>query len=105
MHGFTVGVDLACDTAWHDVACRHPCVEAQDGVDFIKNDCRMSRGQSWFQLITGPNMGGKSTFIRQVLLHAPSLPCQHPSVSAAGQAFLACHMRRQHVELQIMLPR
>ena len=31
-------------------------MEAQDGVDFIANDCRLERGQSWFQVITGPNM-------------------------------------------------
>ena len=48
------------------VSGRHPCVEDQEGVDFIKNDCSLVRGESWFQLITGPNMGGKSTYIRQV---------------------------------------
>lgn len=50
---------------------RHPCVEAQDGVEFIKNDCCMVRNESWFQIITGPNMGGKSTYIRQVTIHEP----------------------------------
>ena len=35
-------------------------------MQFIANTCDLRRGESWFQIITGPNMGGKSTFIRQV---------------------------------------
>lgn len=46
---------------------RHPLLEVQEGVVFVKNDCCLVQGQSWFQVITGPNMGGKSTFIRQVI--------------------------------------
>ena len=45
---------------------RHPVVEAQI-ENFIANDCRLSPLRR-FLLITGPNMGGKSTYMRQVAL-------------------------------------
>ena len=56
---------------------RHPVVEqalARDGTPFVANDCDLSppkdaeAGHIW--LITGPNMAGKSTFLRQNALIA-----------------------------------
>ena len=47
---------------------RHPVVEAQIDA-FIANDTRLSPARRLL-LITGPNMGGKSTYMRQVALIA-----------------------------------
>src|SRR6266705_2888401 len=48
---------------------RHPVVEAQESTQFIPNGARLSPLRQLL-LITGPNMGGKSTYMRQVALIA-----------------------------------
>ncbi|MEF8719038.1 MAG: DNA mismatch repair protein MutS [Candidatus Accumulibacter necessarius] len=50
---------------------RHPVVEGQlaDGEAFIANDTRLA-DERRLLLITGPNMGGKSTYMRQTALIA-----------------------------------
>ncbi|HQZ13606.1 MAG TPA: DNA mismatch repair protein MutS [Devosia sp.] len=50
---------------------RHPVVEQSvraAGEVFVENDCDLTGGALW--LVTGPNMGGKSTFLRQNALIA-----------------------------------
>jgi len=48
---------------------RHPVVEASlEGERFVPNDCYIGGNWPRVLLITGPNMGGKSTYLRQVAL-------------------------------------
>ncbi|MBR0674205.1 DNA mismatch repair protein MutS, partial [Neoroseomonas soli] len=73
------GAELAADGRWCRPAIadradfavaagRHPVVEAAlaraRGPAFVPNDCDLSPGQR-LCLLTGPNMAGKSTFLRQ----------------------------------------
>jgi len=53
----------------HIVAGRHPVVEqAQAETPFIPNDTNLSNSEAQICIITGPNMAGKSTYLRQVAL-------------------------------------
>ena len=75
--------ERACEDGWCrpvfvDHACfdvaggRHPVVEAAlrgTGERFVANDCALSEDRRLW-LVTGPNMGGKSTFLRQNALIA-----------------------------------
>ena len=48
---------------------RHPVVEKfVDGSYFVPNDTRLGTSDCKFMLITGPNMAGKSTYMRQVAI-------------------------------------
>lgn len=76
---------------------RHPVVEQSlksEGTPFIANDCDLSgddKGQIW--LLTGPNMAGKSTFLRQnaliaLLAHAGSfVPATSAHIGLVSQIF------------------
>ncbi|MBL8426509.1 MAG: DNA mismatch repair protein MutS [Dechloromonas sp.] len=64
--------EFAADTQLNIVNGRHPVVEgelANQADTFIANDCLLADNRRLL-LITGPNMGGKSTYMRQVALIA-----------------------------------
>ena len=78
------------------IAGRHPVVEAalaQGGTGrFVANDCRLSeRDRLW--LVGGPNMGGKSTFLRQnalIVLLAQAggfVPAQSATIGLVDRLF------------------
>jgi len=47
---------------------RHPVIEKTSAEPFIPNDTQLDREENQILIITGPNMGGKSTYLRQVAL-------------------------------------
>jgi DNA mismatch repair protein MutS len=56
---FTPGSEIAISGG------RHPVMEAILAANFVPNDLRLREDQHRFILLTGPNMGGKSTYLRQ----------------------------------------
>lgn len=71
---------------------RHPVVEAANRDTFIPNDTKLS-DKMRLMLITGPNMAGKSTYIRQVALivimgqMGSFVPCSKAHIGVVDQIF------------------
>ena len=59
--------EMTDDGAISITAGRHPVVEQNVG-GFIPNDVRLNNGEDRLLIITGPNMAGKSTYMRQTAL-------------------------------------
>ncbi|SFM46893.1 DNA mismatch repair protein MutS [Methanolobus profundi] len=72
---------------------RHPVVESTVPGGFVPNDTEMDCSEDQFQLITGPNMAGKSTYMRQIAMivimaQAGSfVPASHASIGVVDRVF------------------
>jgi len=72
------------------IGARHPVVEAkQTDSPFIANNLTLDAKKDWIHIITGPNMGGKSTYMRQTALIAlmAQIGCFVPVKSAKLSVF------------------
>jgi DNA mismatch repair protein MutS len=73
-------------------AARHPVLEARQQEPFIANDISLDHKQNLL-IITGPNMGGKSTYMRQtalcvILAHMGSfVPASSATIGLVDQIF------------------
>ncbi len=83
---------LVEDNSFEIVAGRHPVVEAAIEGGFVANDCNLDASQRLW-LITGPNMAGKSTFLRQNALIAvlaqigSYVPADHARIGVVDRLF------------------
>ncbi|OAA94981.1 DNA mismatch repair protein MutS [Clostridium coskatii] len=73
---------------------RHPVVEKMiDSGEFISNDINIDTGKNQLLLITGPNMAGKSTYMRQIALIVimaqigSFVPAKNASISVCDKIF------------------
>ncbi|HWQ47796.1 MAG TPA: DNA mismatch repair protein MutS [Methanosarcina sp.] len=72
---------------------RHPVVENTVHGGFVPNDTEMDCKENQFLLVTGPNMAGKSTYMRQTALIAimaqvgSFVPASYASIGIIDQVF------------------
>ena len=86
--------DITNQTDFNIIGGRHPVIEyalRQKGDNFVKNDCDLNNKP--VALLTGPNMAGKSTYLRQnailvVLAHLGAfVPATNATIGICDQLF------------------
>ncbi len=82
--GYVMPTIVDMGQAYEIVDGRHPVVEAVSKQKFIPNDIRLDGEENRTLIITGPNMAGKSTYMRQVALISimAQIGCFVPAKSA-----------------------
>uniref|UniRef100_A0A6G1SEJ7 DNA mismatch repair protein Msh2 n=1 Tax=Aceria tosichella TaxID=561515 RepID=A0A6G1SEJ7_9ACAR len=73
---------------------RHPCVENQPDIEnYVPNDIMLSKYDKKFFIVTGPNMGGKSTYIKSIAaavimaLCGSSIPAEDGKISIIDHVY------------------
>ena len=76
------------DTGINIIGGRHPVVEA-NSTSFVPNDLSLDYKSDLIHLITGPNMGGKSTYLRQnaILVIMAQIGCFVPAEAYEAKLF------------------
>ena len=72
------------------IEARHPLIEAtQENEPFVANDLSLNQEDKYISIITGPNMGGKSTYMKQtaLILVMAQMGCFVPAKKAKLSVF------------------
>ncbi|ANQ05881.1 DNA mismatch-repair protein [Plasmodium coatneyi] len=88
------------------IESRHPLVESNFLLmnNFIPNDVHMNKTDKRLNIITGPNMGGKSTYIRQIALICLMaqigcfVPCTYAKIPIFSQ--IMCRVGSSDIQLK-----
>ncbi|MBE7061489.1 MAG: DNA mismatch repair protein MutS [Clostridiales bacterium] len=67
-NSYTKPIILPQDKRLNIVDGRHPVIESISKQRFVPNDCVLDSNENRTMILTGPNMAGKSTYMRQVAL-------------------------------------
>ena len=83
-HNSYVKPTLLKNGSYNVVEGRHPVVECSSKIKFIPNDCLLDSNENRTAIITGPNMAGKSTYMRQnaLIVLMAHIGCFVPAKSA-----------------------